>query len=440
MRRAVVLVIGAVVAAVMSASMVLGSAAPASADTTVVVRGFAFPDAYNSLAIVGCAGLYDRVPEPIPTFLSRGDGAPAGERSLKYDLAGGNAVGSQHRVASLAATTVAGLSLAAPSGTTGVAYVGYQPPADRDSDRIWVGRAELSAAPGGWRPIDVTGLTYTWSHVDAVTHAPVPPRATDLPAPGSATVTDFMATQGGDGQGFYAIGFGCDGNPFKIDALRIGGPAGVTTYDLEGYTSVTDIAASGPSVVVGDAVRLDGTLLSGSGAPVPEGLLVLEAQPFGAKAFSPVEGSEVRGGHASLTVQPTTRTLYRWRFLGSSSTDASTSAPVVVDVTPLVTADRLADRDGGVVVTGTMTPAKAGVVATLWRLTAKRPVQVGSARTDADGRYAIPVADTLGGTWRYVVTVPATAGNLAATSPALSIGPPPGSPTTSAPSPTDTTR
>ena len=109
MRRALIILVGAAVAAVLSMS-------PASADGTVVVRGLGFPaGGMTNLSIVGCSGIYDRVPEPIPTFLSRSADAPAGSRSLKFDLAGGNALGSQHLFGSLASTTVAGLSLAALS-------------------------------------------------------------------------------------------------------------------------------------------------------------------------------------------------------------------------------------------------------------------------------------------------------------------------------------
>src|SRR6476646_5654062 len=123
--------LGGLLAPVLAAALAVVPAGAASADDTVLVRGLGFPaDGLTNLSIVGCSGIFDRVPEPIATFLSRSADAPAGTRSLKYDLGGGNAVGSQHRFTSLAATTVAGLSLAAPDGASGVAYAGYQAPAD----------------------------------------------------------------------------------------------------------------------------------------------------------------------------------------------------------------------------------------------------------------------------------------------------------------------
>ena len=410
LRRALIILVGAAVAAVLSMS-------PASADDTVVVRGLGFPaTGMTNLSIVGCSGLYDRVPEPIPTFLSRSADAPAGSRSLKFDLAGGNAVGSQHRFGSLASTTVAGLSLSAPEGAAGVAYVGYRAPADWATNLVWVGRAPLDEAAGGWRPVDVAGLTYTWTQYDLSTQQPV--ASADAPA----TVPDFMAAMGGDGPGFFTVGFGCDGRPFKIDALRIGSPGEVTTYDLEGFTSITDIAAPTNTIVAGDSLTIDGTLSSSSGAPLDARLLVLEAQEFGKSSFVPVDGADVQAGHASLAVHPLARTVYRWRFVGSSSTEASISSPIVVDVAPVVTAESVAgDAPESVVVRGALTPVKAGVRVTLWRVTGKRPVPVGTAVTGADGTYRIPVKSGVSGAWRSFVTVPATSGNLAGQSTLLAV-------------------
>ena len=138
-----------------------------------MVRGLSFPaDSATKLSIVGCEGVYARQPEPIATYLSRGPG-PAGTRSFKYDLAGGNAVGSQSSVRSMAATTTAGLSVYAPNGSAGVAYAGYQSPADWSTKRFWVGRAGLTAAADAWKQIDATDLTYTWTQYDLGTLKPV---------------------------------------------------------------------------------------------------------------------------------------------------------------------------------------------------------------------------------------------------------------------------
>lgn len=414
MRRAAVAIASGIAAATLHA-------APASADDTVVVRGLGFPaGGLTSLAITGCPGLFDRVAEPVTSYLSKGV-APTGTRSLKYDLAGGNAVGSQQAVASMTGTTVAGLSVEAPSGTTGVAYAGYQAPADWGTSLMWVGRADLSAAPGGWQSVDVTGLTYTWSRYDLATQRRLPAPAASDAAPaaddGPATVPAFTAAHGGDGPGFYTVGFGCDGQPFRIDALRVGSPGAVRTYDLEGYTSSAAISASTPTVVAGEPVTIAGSLHDELGRPVPHGLLVLEARPYGASTFTPVEGgaASVVDGAPSATVEPSARTLYRWRFAGTWSVDGSVSPTFTVDVGTVVTAapEPTDEPRSTVAVVGTTEPAKPGVRATLWRVgPAGGRVPVATTRIGKDGAYRFELARPRRAS-SYVVTVPATAGNLA---------------------------
>ena len=404
MRRAVIVIAGGVAAAVLQA-------APASADTTVVVRGLGFPSAgLTGLAITGCPGLFDRVAEPVTSYLSRGD-SPIGARSLKYDLAGGNAVGSQQAVASMTGTSVAGLSVRAPGGTSGVAYAGYQPPADWGTSRMWVGRADLSAAPGGWQSVDATGLTYTWTRYDLATQQRLPEAAD-----GTATVRAFAAAHGGDGPGFYTVGFGCDCAPFNIDALRSGSPGAVTTYDLEGYTSSTAISGSASTVLAGEPVTLAGSLQDELGRPVPHGLLVLEARGPDAAAFTPVKGVAASvDGAPSVSVTPSARTAYRWRFAGTWSVDGSVSPSFTVQVGTVVTAERQPGDDPGapVAVVGTTRPAKPGVRATLWRVgPAGGRTAVATTPASEDGGYHFEVARTRRAA-SYVVTVPATGGNLA---------------------------
>jgi hypothetical protein len=396
---------GAAVAAALSVS-------PAHADSQVVVRGLSFPaDSATKLSIVGCEGVYDRRPEPIATYLSRG--GPAGTRSFKYDLAGGNAVGSQSSVRSMAATTTAGLTVYAPNGSAGVAYAGYQAPADWSTKRFWVGRAGVTVGANDWQQIDATDLTYTWTQYDLGTLKPV------AQADGAATVSAFLAAHGGDGPGFYATGFGCDGQPFKIDSLRSGSAGAVTTYDLEGFTSTAGISGSASTITAGESVTLSGVVRDQWARTLPHGLLVLEEQKTGTHRFVPVEGAaaSLDAGDPTVTVQPEANTVYRWSFAGTWSFDGSVSEPFSVDVATAVTAttERLPDS-GALVATGSVTPAKPGVSATLWRVVKGAQTVVGEAPIADDGSYRIEVPDAPRTFSRYVVTVPAVSGNLAGTS------------------------
>ena len=224
---------------------------PALADDTVTVHGTDFPDQRAAqLTLVGCESLYQRSTEFLQPYISRH--TRLGTRSLKYDLSGGNAIGTLSYVDSMADTSVAGLQYYSRAGAQGVAYAGFQR-RDADGYELWVGRAELVSG-GGWQPVDATSLTYTWAEFDMLTSQPTGETAT-----GPATVADFAEDNGGDGAGFYMVGFGCDGSPFYMDGWRVGAPGSTTTYDLEGFTthlSMNGQRPKGRPGRLGDARRL----------------------------------------------------------------------------------------------------------------------------------------------------------------------------------------
>jgi hypothetical protein len=118
-----------------------------------------------------------------------------------------------------------------------------------------------------------------------------------------------------------------------------------------------------------------------------------------------------------VTVQPEAHTVYRWSFAGTWSFDGSVSEPFTVDVGTAVTAtpERVADSDA-LVVSGSVTPAKPGIRATLWRVEGEDQVMVGGAPIAADGSYRVEVPEAQKTPGRYFVTVPAVSGNLAGTS------------------------
>jgi hypothetical protein len=322
MRRAVAACAGAAVAALLPI-------APALADSTVVVHGMAFPTGRAAqLSFVGCQNAYDRTDEALQPYIGIGPGqAPAGRRSLGYDLAGGNAIGSLHYVDSMAATTVAGMSVNAADGASGVAYAGYQEPADRGTGLVWFGRADLAAAPGGWQRVDAAALSYTWTKFDMLTQQRAGQQQTE--SQDAARIPAFLAEHGGDGPGFFTIGFGCDGRAFNMDAWRIGSPGAVTTYDLEGLTTTTSISGPDGAIDLGDSVTLRGSVTDGSGTPVSGARLVLEAQGDNG-GWAIVDG--VSGDDPALAVAPESTTTYRWQFVDRPLAEGSVSAPFTVQV------------------------------------------------------------------------------------------------------------
>ncbi len=268
--------------AALAAFGVVGLAAPSYADSTVTVQGTAFPDpARANLSFVGCADLYQRTDERLAPTIGIGPGAaPSGTRSLGWDLAGGNAVGAMFPVDSMVGTT-ASLAVNAAGRATGVAYAGYQEPADAGTSLLWLGRSELVTPGGAWQTVDATTRVYTWAKYDMTSRERV------APDPGvPTTVAEFVAAHGGDGPGLYTIGFGCDGTPFSMDQLRVGAPGDVTTYDIEGLRTLVSISRE--HVGRDDEVTITGRLRTMTGDPIPHATMILERRTPGSKVWKPV--------------------------------------------------------------------------------------------------------------------------------------------------------
>jgi hypothetical protein len=319
MRRSVVL------ATVVSCGLALGSAlaaSPAAADETVVVAGLSFPPGDTYVTTFGCADLYHGADAAPLVRLGNLDSSPAGRRSAGVlPLTDGSATGPVTRVDSVAATSVEGFTARADRGGAGVAWVWYVAPG-LDLGQVWVGRAPLNATPG-WGYVDAAGAAYDWQKVDALTGRVVE-------AAGTATTAAFTRAHG-DGPGYLLAGLGCDGTPFSFDALQVGSPGAVTTYDVEGLVLGTTISASGDRVPPGGSVTLTGATLDSAGVPAGTAL-VLEARAAGESAWQavgdPVEAD--RDGYVRTTVEPTVRTQYRWSAPDTGYADASLSGVVTV--------------------------------------------------------------------------------------------------------------
>ncbi|WP_275744652.1 hypothetical protein [Nocardioides sp. YIM 152315] len=317
------MVVAAALAAV-AAGTVPGASAAGNADVTV--RGTAFPPGNRAqLTAVGCGDVFQRSTEPLRPMIGLATGAGAtGQRSLGFDTGAGTAAGVVSYVEAIGATTVAGVSVSAAAGTTGVAYVGYQAPADAGTSRMWIGRASLTVpASADWTTVDVPGLGYAWTQYDMATHRPTGAQA------GSSGVPAFVQTMGGDGYGFYVVGFGCDGSPFDVDAWRIGRPGATTTYDLEGYGTRTSIAGPTGTVAAGQRVTLQSRVVDDLGAPMSGARVVLEAKQDDG-TWETVRVAV--GASVAVTLRVEETTTYRWEVFSTPSTQGSVSQPLVVTV------------------------------------------------------------------------------------------------------------
>lgn len=325
-----------------SAVCALGSLVPfagpalaaGSGPGTVVVRGTAFPPGRDAgLSYVGCNSLFGRTGDTTTPRIGLDDGTPLGRRALGFDLQGGNAVGSLHYVSSFAATTSVAVSVSAPAGTTGVAYAAYQAPTQIGTSEMWIGRAPLTVPAGGWTQIDTIDLAYSWVDTDTSTGRPIIPfGATVAPAPVSASPHQLARAFGPDGAGVFTVGFGCDGNPFAIDALRLGDADGVTVYDLEGLTSSVRLIGPGKhDVKAGDPVTLQAVLRDGSGDRISHGTVLLSAKAKGG-VWQTVTALDASDTDPSFTVEPEKDTVYRFEFVDRPLVEGSVSSEYAVDV------------------------------------------------------------------------------------------------------------
>ena len=296
----------------------------ASADQTVVVPGTDFPSSSTYLTYFGCDDLYHADASGPSVRITRDDAAPMGRRATNLALPGtGTASGPVSLVGSVA-TATSRLWVDAAAASSGVAYVWYVSDELR-SGEVWAGRADLTTTAAGWQPIDTKAATYTWTRYRASTGKVVK----DM---GRATISKFTAAHG-DGPGYLLSGFGCDGRAFDVDALQVGVPGSVTTYDLEGWQVSTSITASADQVQPGEQVQIAGTSVSPSGR-VLGAPLVLEARQQGATSWIPV-GEPVQAGPDGTvvtTVAPDVTTDYRWVFAETGYADAHVSQEVRVVV------------------------------------------------------------------------------------------------------------
>lgn len=318
----------ALVSAGAAAALSLGLPAVAHADDTVVVHGTDFPDVQAQLAYVGCDDIFVRDDQGLAPYIGFGPGrAPSGARSLGYDLAGGTAVGSQHLVSSVLTTNVVTLSVFAASGSTGRAVVGYQAPSDSGTAVMWFGVAPISAPAGEWATVAATPRAYTWTKYE-MSDRTVLEQATGDPVP----VGDFVAAHGGDGPGLYAITFGCDGAPFSMDAMRVGSPGDVTTYDLEGLYTWLSISASPLVLRSGEEVTLRGNLTTSNGAPIAHATVILERLNDRTGTWENIRVVAAEDGSPVAKLTPTQSAFYRWRFVDRPLAEGSTSGVFVVTV------------------------------------------------------------------------------------------------------------
>lgn len=306
----------------LAALVVAGTAAataPAHAEEARTLAGPGTGDAEMFVTYVGCQDFFGPTTAP-QSRLNLGPGAaPRGRRSLGLVPTGpGTASGPYTRFASLAALD-ASFSATSQTGTSGVSYVWVTAP-DALPGTAWSGRAETSLPAGGWQQVDAGSLTYTWQLVDLATRRPVAEA-------GTATAAEFAAAHG-DGGGYVVTGFGCDGRPVNIDAVR----SASATWDFEGMALSTTIAAGADQVPAGEAVVLSGRVSDASGRLMGDPLVLETRAPGG--QWRRVGGPQLvdPDGTTRAEARPEQTAEYRWYRPESQYADEGWSEAVLVRV------------------------------------------------------------------------------------------------------------
>lgn len=281
--------------------------------------GSAFDGMY--LTYVGCDVL-DGVASAPATRINLGpDTAPLGRRSFGLVPSGaGTASGPTIAFLSLAQLG-AGVDVRAESGTTGASYIWVTAP-DAPAGHAWRGRASLSVAPATWQHIDTATTPHEWQLIDLATGTAT--------AAETATPAEFAARHG-DGAGFVVTGFGCDGNAFNLDAVAGNG----RVWDFEGLSLDTSVTPSATQIATGDQLEVAGSVTDGQGR-VTGDPLVLQSRVPGVAEWTDVSPLTYAGpdgtSRVSITVAKTQE--FRWLRPESQYSDAGSSEPVLVTVTP----------------------------------------------------------------------------------------------------------
>ena len=394
-----------------TAALVLAGPMPsASADQTVVLSALV-PGAQGASTC-----LYGATANPLAPEADASVRPELGSQSWRVDPAGVSgelySVLGQGSDSSILDTFR--IRILAPNGAEGRALAITVPPGTT-SGSYWYGIATITAPPDDfWQWVDAEGMTLFWFEYDA----DGPTGASRTPA----TLADFT-TQYGEGPGIAgALGFGCDGKAFNIDAFRYGASGDITTTDLEGAHPT--LGMNGPATTTaGQSIQLTGSILATDADT--DGLgMQLQAKPYGSSAWGNV-GSLVplSGPNFAASVAPTKQTSYRWHFIGSGLLVETYSAVRTVSVRTALTAnvaDKTLHVGQSLTLTGKTTPAKPGTVVTLFRKVGTKSIKLATSQVAANGTYTLSAKVTAKGTWSVYASVPAASGNLAGQSPVRS--------------------
>ena len=257
-------------------------------------------------------------------------------------------------------------------------------------------------ADGSWLPtrgVMSTGTDFGWRWFDAG----------DASASDLGPVTAYL---------WFGICGGAHG--VNVDALSVGAPGDVTTYDFE-YSGLT-LDGVGGSWVEGEVRRYHNCVLRSGFEPVAGETVVMESRVHGRGAFRRLGAARTSEyGQVSFADWPHTTMDYRCRYAGNDGTTGTPAPPLETQITTLRVQTHLSirvrrtDHGRGVHATGVATPRHPGTRVTLY---ARRVAWDATSRVLDRGRLSrrgtYELSGRLGrGPWLVYVKVAKAPGNSA---------------------------
>lgn len=358
-------------------------------------------------------------PTTPPRFrVARGPGrAPLGSRSIGWVAASGFGAGVMTHVASPSGMTVLSTSVFAPKGhASGQAVISYVQPG---RSGVWKGRSALGAdSSKGWHAVNAATRTFQWRHFTDGT--------ADEDAP-NATIPSFVAAHGGDGSGAWVgFAYGCDGNPFFIDALHTETAAGARTYDFEGFRTRSRLVKGTRSpkaveIIAGATIKLTAQLRRAIGGDAIAGPIKLQNRKLTETKWGTQNRKTGDGGNYSFKTRPFKSTAWRVKYAGTTANQANTSPVLKVLVRPYVTAhlSKSTVTKGHVFgVSGRFLPSRRARIA-LQKYVSGHWKTIKKGVSNGEGRYSISTKATRVGKSYWRIWVAPGGGNISGKSPWL---------------------
>lgn len=186
-----------------------------------------------------------------------------------------------------------------------------------------------------------------------------------------------------------------------------------STGGQQGGTALT-LTSNVASVVAGRHALLSGHLATADGSPVSGSAILVTARDAAGQTTAAGTTTTASDGSWSLTTAPKANVTYSASFAGDDTNASATSPTARVTVAPRVTiaAPHSSSSARPFLVTGDVSPSKAGKTVTLFATNSRGATRTFSATLSGASSYRLDIKLATG-RWTLVVRIGSTSGNVA---------------------------